>query len=369
MIKSNRTNELLIALHQGMHEESLWSTFLSLLKRLTHSDYASLIFMQGDVPMHESTELFAGRDVKAEVNSLEWEDFFRADPISYRTLEFEKVYKITELLNLDDPTQAEFRKEYLDKGGIHYSRYMRVGDHSGVSAWCFLLRDEADFDEDDEKLLIDIGPHLSIAVRNFAMLEDARFRNVMGERTLHRAGICWAAFDEQGRFIAASPRAEEMLAEISDRKPVRGGRILFANDDTNRAIINACVDYTQNSHGKMRTISLYSSPAIDALLLPFRSRPLAALALPAMLALWRTDSTHNIIGSPHIISEIFGLSLSEARLAHALLQGHNIEEAAKFLDLTIKTARQYTKQIYNKVNVRGQVDLVRKMLLGSISLS
>lgn len=355
-------DDLLIALHAGMLEEDLWLRFLTLLKDATESDYVSLIFLQGDVPMHEATEIFVGRDVRTEGKHRGHQDLFSADPIHYQALKAGKVYAIDDIINWNDPRQAAFRTAYLERGGVRYSRYMRVGDPQVVSAWAIILRDSRDFGPAEERLLSDLAAHLTVAVSNFAAFENARFRSVMGEWALGRNNVCWAAFDRKACFLAADPRGERMLSELIGHAPVGGQRLMAIDPAVDRALIQASADFAKNAQLPPRVVHLGPSSDGSLVLLPFRSRPLTGLAIPAMMALWRAERPANGALRPETLADIFGFTKSEARFAMALLRGLTVNEAARELELSVLTARQYSKSLISKAKAKGQPDLMRIML-------
>ena len=355
-------DNLLIALHSGMLQEDLWLSFLTLLKDMTNADYVSLIFLQGDVPMHESTELFVGRDVRTEGRHRGHQDLFRADPIHYHALKAGRVYNIDEIINRNDPDQAAFRHAYLERGGIRYSRYMRVGDPQGVSAWAIILRDSHDFGPTEEGILGALARHLAVAVGNFAAFENARLRSVMAEHALRRNHVCWAAFDKLGCFLAADPQGESMLADLVGRPPIAGQRLPQIDPATDRAIVQGSADFFRNAHLPPRVVNLAPPSESSLVLMPFRSRPLTGRAIPAMLALWRTARSDHGQTTADLLADMFGFTGSEARLAAALLRGLTINEAAQELDLSVLTARQYSKSLLSKAKAKGQPDLIRIML-------
>jgi DNA-binding CsgD family transcriptional regulator len=238
-----------------------------------------------------------------------------------------------------------------------------------VSAWAIILRDDRDFELSDDQQLADLAAHLTIAVRNFAAVEDARFRTIIGERALRRGCVCWAAFDKDARFIAADPFGEEMLNRVTGSRPVALERLAIADEVFERAMVNACSAFAAHSHASARLVPHGRAFPVAMLLLPFRSRPLTGLAVPAMMALWRTERSHHATNRSAMLSGLFGFSKSESRLADALLQGQTIQEAAQSLNLTLKTARQYSKQLYAKSGARGQSDLMRKILTSVVSLA
>lgn len=57
------------------------------------------------------------------------------------------------------------------------------------------------------------------------------------------------------------------------------------------------------------------------------------------------------------------LSIAEARLAHALAEGVDLETASETLNISVNTARGYLKSIFEKTGVTRQAELVRLALL------
>lgn len=68
------------------------------------------------------------------------------------------------------------------------------------------------------------------------------------------------------------------------------------------------------------------------------------------------------------VCEALGLSPSESRLAIALSDGASIKEAAETIGIKEYTARTYLKQIFGKVRVQRQADLVRVLLKSALPL-
>ncbi|MBS7707364.1 helix-turn-helix transcriptional regulator [Chelatococcus asaccharovorans] len=69
----------------------------------------------------------------------------------------------------------------------------------------------------------------------------------------------------------------------------------------------------------------------------------------------------NRVIEPTIIRSIYGLSTGEARLASLLVSGRTVKDAAKELDLTEGTARFVLNQVFRKVGVHRQSELVAQM--------
>jgi DNA-binding CsgD family transcriptional regulator len=69
------------------------------------------------------------------------------------------------------------------------------------------------------------------------------------------------------------------------------------------------------------------------------------------------------------LSDLYGLTRAESRLAAKLAQGRSLEEAASMLNITIETARSYSKRVLSKTGAKRQSELVRLLLLGPAYVS
>lgn len=63
------------------------------------------------------------------------------------------------------------------------------------------------------------------------------------------------------------------------------------------------------------------------------------------------------------LQRLYGLTPSQSRLAELLATGRSLSDAAKRLDITLTSARQYLKLIFQKTGTSRQAELVRKVML------
>jgi DNA-binding NarL/FixJ family response regulator len=80
------------------------------------------------------------------------------------------------------------------------------------------------------------------------------------------------------------------------------------------------------------------------------------------IALFLTDPDTPPCLSAPTISQLYGLTPAEARLAAALTRGATMEAAATELGVTIASARTYLKTVFSKLGISRQTELVRLML-------
>ncbi|WP_245486426.1 helix-turn-helix transcriptional regulator [Mesorhizobium sp. M7A.F.Ca.US.010.02.1.1] len=87
-----------------------------------------------------------------------------------------------------------------------------------------------------------------------------------------------------------------------------------------------------------------------------------------ILVIAATISTANKKTSPQILSALFDLSPSEARLAGSLASGLTLKAAAVELGITVKTARTYLERVFRKTGTSRQGELVA-LLSGTAPLA
>ena len=87
----------------------------------------------------------------------------------------------------------------------------------------------------------------------------------------------------------------------------------------------------------------------------YGAQPVAALVLIV-------DSGRHHRIDPGLVARALGLTLAESRVAAGLAEGKSVQDIAKVTGLTKNTLHWHLKQLYQKLPVSGQVNLVRLVL-------
>ena len=74
------------------------------------------------------------------------------------------------------------------------------------------------------------------------------------------------------------------------------------------------------------------------------------------------DPTTRARIDPAEVAAVFGLSPAQSRVAVLLAQGHGIRDIAAAMERSEGTIRWHTKQIYRRLHIPGQSELVRLVL-------
>jgi DNA-binding CsgD family transcriptional regulator len=233
----------------------------------------------------------------------------------------------------------------LAEPGAWFSRMIRVAEPGGVTACTLLSRADSDFGAAASAMLAALAPHLAIALRTFAVLERARFRSRMAEQTLHRAGLGWAALDDQGRILETDAAADPFVHHSK------------AAGSSNRLAATAAT--LAGSAGEILRPDAQSP--VQILVEPAPAITTVAMVPPAAVAIFRGPPP---VGAnrARLLAHSLGLTSGEARLALLLADGCRLAEAAAELGLTIETTRTYSKRLFAKTRTRGQPELVRLVL-------
>lgn len=366
-LTSTDETDLLIPLYSGVHDQAAWRTFLTRIRRRTGADYASLIFAQGDTPMHLSKEVFSGRDLREEARRQGLEPLYEKDRLPYDRLRPGRVYQSAEFI-IGDAQFREFHTIFNRTLGLSDERIVRIKEQEGTNAWLMLARNQQFFSATDSALLTAVVPHVTVALRSFVLVERQRIRAAINRDALARAGVGWIAFSREARIIDVDPGLVPLLRDTHGSDKLLGERLYVDSPQTRQSMIQAARLYAGDPHAPTRAVRLSEEPPLEALLIPMIDQPEAALTLPVMLAFCCLPRC-GARGRHLLLGDLFGLSPREAELALAMSDGQTISEAAAAMGLTEETARGYSKRAYTKMGVRGQVELVRKIFLSIASLA
>lgn len=358
-------HRLLESLHEGVFEQPYWSSFLSAVREWSGADYVSLVFRRADARARD-VNLLASGEGREPSNSAQVDEILSSANQIYRELEADRPHRLQEIVKPGSGVLQDYVK-YLSDRGINYAIAIRVEPGAGA-AWMTLSRSDSDFTAEVAEVMAVLAPHLKIAARTLAAIENERIRADIVSDAVHRLNFGWVTFDAWARVVEIDPAAERLLTTTPEVGAVTPGRAFPVKDAAQRALLEALSAFAEAPNLTPRAIHLVDEPWLDMLTVPIRYRAVSGGVTPVAVGY-----VHGVGAASsdrcEQLKQLFSLTNSEARLALALTQGKRIAEAAKDLKLTIETARNYTKRIYAKTDTRGQADLVRVILASVIALS
>ena len=84
-----------------------------------------------------------------------------------------------------------------------------------------------------------------------------------------------------------------------------------------------------------------------------------------LIHLIMSDPARRSVAQPSQLGVALGLTPSEARIVHGLVESGSVEEAARGAGVSLSTARTYLKNVYHKTGVSKQAELVRLALFSA----
>jgi len=183
----------------------------------------------------------------------------------------------------------------------------------------------------------------------------------------------------------------EALATLLDRVPwgltvVRDGRLIATNAEARRLL--ECSMLHHGLDGSLTSRDEAVRDALEALLARVRNGelelggmsvpgPRASIHLTVLpsrpydgsLLVVLVDPDNAVGCVPETYSQLYGLTLGEARVAHQLVLGRSPRDAAAELGIGVETVRTHVKNILPKVGCHRQVELVRRLVTGAGALT
>lgn len=131
-------------------------------------------------------------------------------------------------------------------------------------------------------------------------------------------------------------------------------RKTFLESATNSSELQAAVLAATTDQRRTSIVSVFNSTGVPQLVVV---TPLANSDTPAALVLFESEDTDHAKLRQHFFNA-YRLTRSESLIAHEILSGRSIAEAAEARRLSQATVRSYMKQVFSKTGTHKQSELV-----------
>lgn len=232
---------------------------------------------------------------------------------------------------------------------------------------CLLARDRASAEERAAMLrplvmaYVKSAAELAIMTRKFSSAMSA----------LHVSNVGVILFDNKGRMIVANDAARCIWDAHDGIRMGKRAPVPILLRDAARFQLALEHQIASNSVGRIEqcrsTVFLIHRQA--------GRRPFVATMIPVPAAavkpgdpaviMYLFDPSHDHSDHLSAVCELYGLSQVETRLAHHLVSGKTLDEAAIAMRVKSPTARTYLKQIFSKTETHRQTELMRLLMLST----
>lgn len=358
-----RISQLLLDLYACPTEPGRWPIVLDQLCRTLRVRSAVIQILLPDDGRLRSRWMV--RDSRSEAAHAVHDRYF-SDAVNPRLRvkrppppEDEGIFRDADFFSPDDPLLADL-KQRLAATGLGQFMSARVRMTEGEALTLVLHRDAndpQDFSKREERLALDLMPHLRQAVQIAGTMLDAQGQIRYLHQSLDGFRLGLAICDADGSLCWSNAAAERLLARRDGVWLNSGKQLTTSSPRQTTALRQTIARASQNP-----------PESDDSHLLVLRDNCRDALqvrchALPGeqrvLVMLWNPNSDSSL--PPELLRQLFGLSPAESRLAAALCVGSTLNEYAAQAGVAIGTARYQLKQVMAKTQVSKQSQLVQRL--------
>ena len=143
----------------------------------------------------------------------------------------------------------------------------------------------------------------------------------------------------------------------SDRNKIKSAIVKTLNGEKNACVVRSSKKYDKEAI--TMTVTNYKNSNVDIL---------SYNTLPSLSLIYLSHSDICSHVSVESLQQTFKLTPSESQLALSLTNGLTLQDYAELKKLSIQTIRSQLKVVFNKIQVKSQTELVRKLLTSSINI-
>ena len=185
--------------------------------------------------------------------------------------------------------------------------------------------------------------------------------------TLDWLGTGIVLVDGHGQVLYGNARAEEIIAR-QDGMKLREGRLVLGDSDyrsqigalLGRAVISGTVEVEMLPRkAQERPLILIAAPLAENQ---------NSGAVPRVFVLFLIEPEPSLQLAANLLARAYGLTKMEHRVLDIVLQGTPPPEAARKLALGYSTVRSHLLNLFRKMLVHGQADLIRLSLTSMVNL-
>ena len=223
----------------------------------------------------------------------------------------------------------------------------------------------ASWSSEQLKTVARLLPHIRQFVHLRAVLGHARMLTDSFTRLLDNTRIGIIQLDRHGRILEANAKACEALLSgaLSDRSGYLGAP-LPDHDRRLQSLLAAAIP-SGGGPGSSASLTLPARSGRGSITLhvhPLAGDPVASVGGKVAAFALVADSRVEARIDSRWVATLFGLSRAESRVAASLAEGRSVSDIARSFNRTEGGVRWTLKQVYRKLGISKQSDLVRLLL-------
>lgn len=254
-----------------------------------------------------------------------------------------------------------YYQEWLRPHGLKWFAGVHVA--GGQDEWALSIqRSEAQgpFDEEEVGRLRALSQGISSAVAVGSALGFARAEAALAAFDISNKAVI--ILNRQGEAVLLNRAAERLLCDdLNICSKHLSCRDMAAKKALEAAIHSVCTSEPGSELLHPIRIGRQSGAPIIAFVTPARGVALDAFS-PCQAFVILIDPMNRRIPPPEMLQKLYPLTPTEARLAHRLATGHKLHDLAAKGGFSYETGRNHLKNIFSKMGVNSQSDLIAALV-------
>jgi DNA-binding CsgD family transcriptional regulator/PAS domain-containing protein len=357
-------SELVELIYQGAFEEYPWSSFLARMRQLLTADLAA-IFLQPPKQGSRVVMLIDG-GVDEGISSYE-QGLYNIDP--FINLPKGEVKTVHELMTAEQLKKSEF-----------YHRCMQpndLADFMGADLCCdqfegrFRLgrySDKAFFNCREKEICRAVLPHLQHAIAIHADFNRLQSERQLYAKAVQQMSVGSIILNEDGRVLDRNKTAKNIL-DKNDGLTIFEGKLHLGSASRNsqlQAIVARLLsDQRLGEQSAVEAMRVIRPSGGTDFGLIVRAVPVSqwseGRSVPSV-AIFISDPESESPASVDVVTQLFGFTPTEAKLALLIANGLSLDEASATLGVSRNTVRTHLRSVFSKTGVTRQSLLMRLVL-------
>jgi len=363
-------NNIVKACYQGPLEADLWASFLKILKKQFQARFVTLLLRP---PKAGDTGVVLNAFVSSDRAYNDYNQrYFSQDP--FVGLPLGKAITADEVLDMQHFKQSDYYRDFLQPVGVEYILGADFEDENGYGAGLRISRDAkaSNFTQQDKLALELIVPHITQAIVLYSRMVHAETKAQTYQDAFNHMEMGCISLDRNMKVISKNQAATDLM-RVHDCFYIKDKQLYLSQREESKRlkqIIDSMVEVQLRGEiPEVVAFKLNTAHSMAGLGILCRALPPSATpdAGPS-LALFISDPEKPRLNKVTILEQLFGLTLSESRLALLLANGFSLDEAAEELGITRNTAKSHLSSTFNKTGVARQPSLVQLILRSVASL-
>ncbi len=367
--------DLVGLMYESINEDLPWYSFANSLRQTLAAKAVS-------ITLHHSPELSHDIQVMAVApnDQTDWlaAEMDYRERFSHIELLQPKHLEPGQILVIDASMVGSECAEYFADLGIQGSLRTCFSEPSGeMRCWVDIVLDDKTacqpFNQHAVELLSVLSPHLSRALGLYVRLQRQETQKAIYESSLDHLALGCLMLDGQAKVLCANQAAQDIINQSSGLAIAQQQLILHdkhTQHELNQAVSHAMSIQAlpnNNDDERLLRVRLADGMLLGVLVAPApliahyqgKRAPKVIIYLAELGDARVTGSVEKYESTGASVARLFGLTPQEGKLALLLAAGRTITEASEQLGVAVSAARNYSKSIYAKLDIRGQSDLVR----------